>query len=172
MKKVSLTIISFVIPVAVMFLLACSNSVAPLSPEVEFDGDAVADDMYRVRSKGMFVTLGTDDATAKADERPQMKVSFDYDFDIGSHEVTCGEFNELMQNEYGLVLDCEDKQLPAVNITYYDAVLFANARSKAFAKDTAYSSGDAAIRSRSCAKCCILLRNSPPSRRDLPMLFL
>lgn len=139
MKKVSLTIISFVIPVAVMFLLACSNSVAPLSPEVEFDGDAVADDMYHVRSKGMFVTLGTDDATAKADERPQMKVSFDYDFDIGSHEVTCGEFNELMQNEYGLVLDCEDKQLPAVNITYYDAVLFSNARSKALAKDTAYT---------------------------------
>lgn len=93
--------------------------------------------MVFVRAAGAFAFLGTE-RKAKAIERPQMRVNFDYDFSIGRTEVTCGEFNAF-QREGGLVLDCENDSLPATDITYYDAVLFANAKSKSIRKDTAYT---------------------------------
>lgn len=68
-----------------------------------------------------------------------MKVKFSYDFSLGKHEVTCKEFNDLMGGENGLELDCESGSLPAANINFYDAVLFANARSVAEKIDTAYT---------------------------------
>ena len=85
------------------------------------------------------VTLGTDNENAKPSERPQMKVKFDYDFYMAKSEVTCGEFDRLMRAETGLVLKCSNDSLPATDISYYDAVLFANAKSKAAGKDTAYT---------------------------------
>ena len=39
----------------------------------------------------------------------------------------------------GHSLDCEGDSLPATNLTYYDAVLYANERSKAEGFDTAYT---------------------------------
>ena len=44
-----------------------------------------------------------------------------------------------MKKATGLVLDCSHDSLPATDITYYDAVLFANARSKSEKMDTAYT---------------------------------
>ena len=44
-----------------------------------------------------------------------------------------------MKPATGLVLNCKDKKLPATNVTYFDAVLFANERSKAEGFDTAYT---------------------------------
>ena len=64
-----------------------------------------------------------------------MRVLFDYDFSIARHETTCSEFNSLMD----LQVECENKKFPATNVTYYDAVLFANARSISEKKDTAYT---------------------------------
>ena len=92
-----------------------------------------------IRSSGKFVELGTTSKSAKVNERPQMDVKFAYDFQIGKHEVTCGEFNEIMGGKKGVSLDCEKDSLPAVNVTFYDAVLFANAKSKKAKLDTAYS---------------------------------
>ena len=81
-----------------------------------------------VRAKGKAVTLGTDDESASVKDRPTMVASFDYDFWIDKHEVTCGEME----------LDCEDS-LPATDVTYFDAVLYANKLSVAEGFDTAYS---------------------------------
>ena len=95
--------------------------------------------MLEVKSSNDPIVLGTNDTTAKANERPKMKVILDYDYLLGKTEVTCGEFNSLMKKETGLTLDCSDDDIPATDITYYDAVLFANARSKAEKYDTAYT---------------------------------
>ena len=46
-----------------------------------------------IRSAGKYAEMGTNSKSAKANERPQMDVKFSYDFQIGKHEVTCGEFN-------------------------------------------------------------------------------
>jgi Uncharacterized conserved protein len=41
---------------------------------------------------GGTVTLGSNDKEFKADEKPAMKVNLDYNFYMGIHEVTCGEY--------------------------------------------------------------------------------
>ena len=72
-------------------------------------------------------------------ERSQVKVTFDYDFSIGKHEVTCSEFNRVAKKGgMKLKLDCPEDSLPASGMTFYDAVLFANAKSKLAKRDTAY----------------------------------
>lgn len=93
--------------------------------------------MLRIKAVGETVLLGTNEVTAKVNERPSMKARFDYDFSMGRTEVTCAEFNDLMTAK-GLSLSC-DASVPATNITYYDAVLFANERSKSEGFDTAYT---------------------------------
>lgn len=93
--------------------------------------------MLRIKAVGETVLLGTNEVTAKVNERPSLKARFDYDFSMGCSEVTCAEFNDLMTAK-GLSLSCE-ASVPATNITYYDAVLFANERSKSEGFDTAYT---------------------------------
>lgn len=93
--------------------------------------------MLRVSGNNTFVFLGTNNKSARAIERPRMRVNFDYDFSLGKSEVTCGEFNELQKSV--LTLDCESELQPASNVTYYDAVLFANSKSKSLQMDTAYT---------------------------------
>ena len=96
-------------------------------------------EMLQIKSSNQLVSLGTNDWIAKAIERPLMQVRFDYDFSIGRHEVTCGEFNKLMDSTTGLALQCAGENLPATDLTFYDAVLYANALSKAKNLDTAYT---------------------------------
>ncbi|OWV10305.1 TIGR02171 family protein [Fibrobacter sp. UWB5] len=84
-------------------------------------------DFALMRANGKIVILGTDESSASIKDGPAMKVSFDYDFMMGRHEVTC--------NEMGL--DCGD--LPVTDVTFFDAVLYANKRSKEEGFDTVYS---------------------------------
>lgn len=110
--------------------------------------DSQAADFIKVRAKGMETTLGTNLSSANSKDRPEMKVKFDYDFSMGKHEVTCKEFNELMNGRNGLELDCENGTLPATNVNFYDAVLFANARSVNEKLDTAYTYTSASFDSK------------------------
>ncbi len=118
------------------FLLAnlngCSNSTGAYEKK-EGERISVLDsfdlkDMIPVPSFGKNVTLGTNSAKTSSHAKPSMKVSFDYDYFIGKHEVTCAEMG----------FSCEDS-LPAVNVTYFDAILYANKRSVAEGFDTAYT---------------------------------
>ena len=90
--------------------------------------------------RGGTVTLGTKDSKFKPSERPAMKVSLDYDYYLAIHEFTCGEYNALAK-EYKLkdFGKCKKDSLPLANVTYYDAVLIANAKSKSEKRDTAYT---------------------------------
>ncbi len=136
MKKLYLSLAFFF---SVFQLTACSESDGVSSnssrPEISFGS---LSGLVRVSASNNVVALGSNDVSARASERPQMNVSMNYDFSIGEHEVTCHEFNDLMNPSTGLKLDC-DKDVPATDITYYDAVLFANERSKAEKFDTAYA---------------------------------
>lgn len=117
---------------------SCSNSDSLLG-NPDWTVDDVAADMVQVVARGELVKLGSDDENVRADERPEMGVRFDYDFSIGRHEVACGEFNALMKSSKGLVLKCKNDSLPATNLTYFDAVYFANLVSKKERLDTVYT---------------------------------
>ena len=123
----------------VCLLCSCSNSEwVSYSSTVDVAGDSLSG-MIRVKAVDAVAVLGTKNKEARASERPEMKVKFSYDFSLGEHEVTCAEFDSLMENATGLTLNCKNKNFPATNLTYYDAVLFANERSKAEGFDTAYT---------------------------------
>jgi len=124
-----------------IFLLACSNSESGFEEDVPADIPEM-DGMVVVRSGT--VTLGSDDSRYRAEERPAMKVHLDYSFNLGMHEVTCGEYSELASKmdlrDFG---ECKGDSLPLSDVTYYDAVLFANAKSKSKNCDTAYTYSNA-----------------------------
>ena len=126
----------------VLLISACSNSewasIPQQSSSVGFSEDSLSG-MLCVKATGAVAVLGTNSEEARASEQPLMQVKFSYDFSLGDHEVTCGEFNSLMKPATGIVLDCESKNFPATNVTYYDAILYANERSKAEGFDTAYT---------------------------------
>ena len=60
----------------------------------------------------------------------KMDAKLTYDYLIGIHEVTCGEYGDIT---------CSDENLPVANVTFFDAVLFANAKSKSEKLDTVYT---------------------------------
>ena len=129
---------------AISFLFfACSNSEyasdLPQNPSDIISEDSLLTGMVSIKAAGQKTVLGTTFENAPANARPAMKVKFEYDFWLGKHEVICSEFDSLMQHATGLALNCENDSLPATNLTYYDAVLFANERSKAENYDTAYT---------------------------------
>lgn len=128
----------FLLALSVALLESCSNSSGVSQEIVE---DSSHEGMVVVLASGQSVALGTNDTDAPAKEKPSMKVSFDYDFSIGKHEVTCSEFNELAKSVQGLGAkeSCKSDSIPVTNVTYYDAVLFSNERSKLEGFDTAYS---------------------------------
>lgn len=109
----------------------CSSE-SGLSADYKVDEDRR---MVHVFPNNVKVVLGTTDKNAKANETPKMGVKLSYDFYMDVHETTCGDFNELME----LKAECENDFLPVSNVTFYDAVLYANARSKKENLDTAYS---------------------------------
>ena len=119
---------------------ACSNSVSGAESDtgLKMEVDSLRGMVY-IKSTGASVVLGTNDSSAMMIERTEMPVNFTYDFSIGRHEVVCSEFNSLMKTVSGVAVECASDSLPATLLTYYDAVLFANARSKAEGFDTAYT---------------------------------
>lgn len=126
------------LPIALCLILVwgCSND-SSLSSLAEENG--VSSDFVEISSTGKKTSLGTNDSRAPAKEHPAMDVLLGQDFFIGKHEVTCDEFNEVMKNVSGLQVACENKNLPVTNVTFFDAVLYANAKSKIEKRDTSYS---------------------------------
>lgn len=91
-------------------------------------------------SGGTLSYLGTYAAKAKASERPQLRAALNYDFSMGMHEVTCAEFRNVMGSTFDERCNGENSDLlPVTKVTYYDAVLYANARSKREGYDSAYT---------------------------------
>lgn len=124
---------------AIVLLNACgddsgSSSVEELSKVVEnIDG------FVYVNAHGKSSVLGTDLAGARQSDKPRMETFFTYDFYIGEHEVTCGEYSDLRKNANVKCKDQYGEKSPITNVTFYDAVLYANAKSKQESLDTVYT---------------------------------
>ena len=152
-------------------LFACSNSEmppvqyeAPLQPR---DSSTISiyslDGMVPIFADGKKVTLGTDNESAPFNVRPKMTVLFTYDFFISRHEVSCEEYQQFNN------IICKEPQKPMVSKTFYDAVLYANERSKAENFDTAYTYSDAKFDSYgSCTYLSGLVFNPEKNAYRLP----
>ena len=130
----------FTVFLFVMFcFVACSNSDSP-GGNGESNGDdgrfTVPGGMVFVPASGNSVYLGTSAAGAPVKEFPAMRVDFTYDYAIAESEVTRGEFYRLLGRPAGVSVD---DSLPVTSVTYFDAVLFANAKSVSESMDTAYT---------------------------------
>jgi Uncharacterized conserved protein len=114
---------------------------APVENDNAHDGLVVIKASKVKNSKGGTLSyLGTYASTAKANERPQLRAALNYDFSMGVHEVTCGEFRSIMGTTFDERCKGENSDLlPVTNVTYYDVVLFSNERSKREGFDTAYT---------------------------------
>ena len=92
MKAFKSTLLLLGLLILLAALGSCSNSEFLYSSAItETDEDAFPG-MLRVSAGNSTIALGTGENQAKANERPQMIVAFDYSFLIGRHEVTCAEF--------------------------------------------------------------------------------
>lgn len=124
--------IHIVLALVFAFLLGCSDSGSSPSLVVQ---DQEHEGFFKIAASGKSVKLG---------QKASFKAEFTYDYLIGSHEVTCGEYKKLVHSiaveEANFPeIPCENDSVPVTNVTFYDAVLYANALSKADGLDTAYS---------------------------------
>jgi uncharacterized protein (TIGR02171 family) len=96
--------------------------------------------MKPVSAKGKGFQQGSDGPWAQAIERPVFASRFSYDFQLDSAEVTQGSYAALMganpvpaSSPYG-----QGDAFPVYNVSWFDAALYCNARSKASGYDTVY----------------------------------
>ena len=134
-----------------LFVIACNNDESAHfieqssneEPDTPIEKDSVPTSIEiegMIRLESGSTTIGSNDEDYKANERPAMKILLDYDFYMGVHEVTCAEYAGIAKKaKLKAFGKCENDSLPIVDITYYDAVLYANAKSKQDGFDTAYS---------------------------------
>ncbi len=119
-----------------VLLYSCSpHSNAPVVKESPHPG------MIKVNSLGVSFQQGWNDTLATMDERPGMLSSFTYDYWIDTVDVTQLRYFTLTgkrpvsdTSSYGI-----GNNYPVYNVTWFDAVLFCNARSKAENLDTVYT---------------------------------
>ena len=122
--------------------IACSNSESsyPIETPSNDEISSIVEIEGMIHLESGFTTIGSNDKQYKATEKPSMKVVLDYDFYMGIHEVTCDEYaNVAKKAKLKTFNKCENNSLPITDVTYYDAVLFANAKSKQNDYDTAYT---------------------------------
>lgn len=130
---------------ALAHLVACAddgdNGVFAANKTFSFEINSSNPDFILIHSKNVRSSVGTNELSAKNNERPQMTVSFSYDFSIEKHETTCESYTKLMASEFDNIFIpiCDNDSLPITDVTYYDAILYANAASKKSNFDTVYS---------------------------------
>lgn len=96
--------------------------------------------MVSVASANRSTMLGSNDAYAKADEEnPRLAAAFSYDFFMDKTEVTQEAYEELMGRVPATASFGLGARLPVYNVTWYDAALFCNERSKRDGHDTVYA---------------------------------
>jgi len=100
--------------------------------------------MAPIPSSGKTFVMGSESPASESNERKAHKVSFTYNYFMAKYEVTQGEFKSLMgknpsvdnalQGTFGV-----GDSFPVNYVSWYDAALFCNAKSKKEGLDTVYS---------------------------------
>jgi uncharacterized protein (TIGR02171 family) len=95
--------------------------------------------MVLIHASGQSFLQGSNDTLAKSDEKPAFKVTFTYDFYMDTIEVT----QELYQKVTAKIISDSAANFcpncPVYSVTWFDALLFCNKRSKLRGLDTVYS---------------------------------
>jgi uncharacterized protein (TIGR02171 family) len=127
----------FFLPIIFLFLVSCvrSNLTSEQSAGPPLSG------MRKIIASGKSFFMGTNDSLANYDEKPAMQVNFSYDYWIDTTEVTQGEYQEIMGTNpvpdttgYG-----KGMALPVYYVSWFDAALFCNSKSRKLGMDTVYS---------------------------------
>jgi len=122
---------------ASVLLLSCSSTEAPLAVP---DAPSRSLGSIAISAQGRLVRMGDGSAFSTADEKPIGTVRFAHDFWMDTTEVTQGEFSRLLGRNPAPSAS-QGALLPAVNVSWYDAILFCNARSKRDGLDSVYEYG-------------------------------
>jgi uncharacterized protein (TIGR02171 family) len=103
--------------------------------------------MRIINSAGNSFIQGADDMAACDDERPPMTVSFTYDYWLDTVPVTQQEYFTITGKQPVTDSACAGKgdNFPVYNVSWFDAILFCNAKSKKKNLDTVYSYSGAPI---------------------------
>jgi uncharacterized protein (TIGR02171 family) len=124
------------VPLSFLFTIGCINKPATDVPSTE----TPCTGMVKVASKGNTFNQGWNDPRASLDEKPGEVSTFTYNFCLDSTEITQKQFFELMKRQPVAdtsscgVGDCN----PVYFVSWFDAALFCNARSRAESLDTVY----------------------------------
>ena len=115
-----------------------------MTVEAQFRTLPVATGLVEIPSKGQTFVMGSNGADAQPEEKPAHSVRFTYTFFIDNCAVTQKQYlqvmglssgsNPALQNPYGI-----GDSFPIYNVTWYQAALYCNTRSKAQGYDTVYS---------------------------------
>lgn len=116
------------------WLLTSCNLSRTIASEGEPSTPATSGSARLIAAKGTIFRLGSDDPQAAPEERPGW-TRFAHDFWMDTTEVTQKEFAALVGRNPS---PTRGDNLPVANVTWYDAVLAANARSKRDGLDTVY----------------------------------
>jgi formylglycine-generating enzyme required for sulfatase activity len=119
-----------------LFAVGCVNKPTANIPssETPYPG------MVNVASKDKTFNQGWNNRLASLDEKPGILTTFTYDFCLDSAEITQKQFFDLMKRQP--VPDTSScgtgDRYPVYFVSWFDAALFCNARSKAESLDTVY----------------------------------
>jgi len=115
-----------------LLLSSCSSTDQPLSVA---DPSARSLGAISIAAQGKLLRLGDASSFALPDEKVAGTVRFGHDYWMDSVEVTQAEFQSLLGRNPSAI---QGTKLPAVNVSWFDAVLFCNARSKRDGLDSVY----------------------------------
>lgn len=121
------------VSVAILLLIGCRES--SMSPPADgLPGAATQGNARLIPAKGSILRAGSDDPLAAPEERPGW-ILFHHDFWMDTNEVSQGDFQRLMRRNPS---SRKSNELPATNVTWFDAIAFCNARSLRDGLDTVY----------------------------------
>src|SRR5512136_116255 len=123
-----------------LLLLTAIAGCAPLLPDRGQPADYSGSGMKRIPAAGRLFHQGWNSPQARYDERPGMGSGFTYDYWLDSTEVTQGQYSTVTgrrpvsaASQYGA-----GDNYPVYNVSWFDAVLYCNARSLLEGLDTVY----------------------------------
>jgi len=119
---------------AVAMAWSCSSDGSVASSMQGGSGGSVPS--RQVLSNGSLGQVGSSDPQSSVDENPGW-IRFAHDYWLDATEVTQAEYQALMGRNPSPTAS-SSPSMPVVNLTWYDAVLFCNARSKRDHLDTVY----------------------------------
>ena len=129
------------------FWTSCSNSeLYAYGEHTPISGD-LSTDFVKITTHDKVVEIKDITVEDSDGKNPAIKVELTYDFYLEKHEVTCKEYTQFLKSA-----TCNNDSLPVTNVTFIDAILFANEKSKAEGYDTAYTYTSVSCDDGSCTQ--------------------